>query len=282
MPRDADFAARILLEDEHLLVVDKPAGLLTVGHADAKGRCVLDELRAAGRPVAPVHRLDRETSGALLLSRAPHSHRAALEDAFREHAVAKHYLALVLGRPQSKRARIELPIHDEGKTARVDRRGRPAVTHYELLHAADGWSLLRCTLETGRHNQIRVHLAHLGHPLVGDRKFAHGDPRLAKLPAPRCLLHAEQLGFTHPATGARVKVRAPVPDDMRALLDAAGVPHELPPPRDLPTSPTPAPRRGAQRNAAGRTAAGGKRVSRGRGSARRPTSRGPGRRSRRR
>lgn len=278
MARDAaDFADRILFEDEHLLVVDKPAGLLSVGHEGAKGRCVLDELRALGRPVAPVHRLDRDTSGALLLSRAPHAQRAALELAFRKHEVDKHYLALVLGRPQSKRARIELPILDEGKTARVDRRGRPAVTHYELLHAVGEWSVLRCTLETGRHNQIRVHLAHLGHALLGDRKFGHADPRMQRLAAPRCMLHAEQLGFVHPATGKPLQVRAPLPADMTELLAAAGVSTHWPAPRALGERAS-GPR---DRNAAG----GSRRVSRAsrsRASTRKPTSRGPGRRSPRR
>jgi len=218
----SDFARRILHEDEQLLVVDKPAGLLTVGHPGAKGRCLLDELRAVGRPVAPVHRLDRETSGLVLLSLAPHALRAALEDAFRERRVEKTYLALVLGTPQSARARLELPILDEGKTARVDRRGRKAVTSYVIEKRFEQVCLLRCKLETGRHNQIRAHLAHIGHPLVGDRKFGHHDARLNLVPASRTLLHAAELALDHPGTGERMQVCAPLPDDMRnALAEAA-------------------------------------------------------------
>ena len=216
----ADFAARILHEDEHLLLVDKPAGLLTVGHAGSKGRCLLDELRAVGRPVAPVHRLDQETSGVVLLSLAPHAHRADLEAAFRERRVEKTYLALVLGAPQTDRARLELPILDQGKTAKVDRRGRRAVTRYEVLRRYEHVSLLRCHLETGRHNQIRAHLAHVGHPLVGDRKFGHRDARLALVPAKRTLLHAEELALEHPATGARLRVEAPLPEDLARALES--------------------------------------------------------------
>ena len=247
----SDFAARILHEDEQLLAVDKPAGLLTVGHPGAKGRCLLDELRAVGRPVAPVHRLDRDTSGVVLLSLAPHAQRAALEAAFRERRVEKFYLALVLGTPQTDRARLELPILDEGKTARVDRRGRPAVTSYEVLARHERVSLLRCRLETGRHNQIRVHLAHVGHPLVGDRKFGHRDARLAGVPAARTLLHACELRLAHPGTGAKLKLEAPLPDDFAEALSEAGPP--------LPSAP---------RGAASRASAGSRR-SAGRGPRRR-------------
>lgn len=218
----SDFAERILYEDEQLLVVDKPAGLLTVGHPGSKGRCLLDELRAIGRPVAPVHRLDRETSGLVLLSLAPHELREDLETAFRERRIEKTYLALVLGSPLSDRARLELPILDQGKTAKVDRRGRPAVTSYEVLERFAQVSLLRCKLETGRHNQIRLHLAHVGHALVGDRKFGHRDARLTRVPVSRTLLHASALALKHPQSGERLAVEAPLPADFRAAIEAAG------------------------------------------------------------
>jgi 23S rRNA pseudouridine1911/1915/1917 synthase len=211
----------VLHRDATLLVVDKAPGVLTVGHPGSRERCLLDDLRRDGLAVAPVHRLDRETSGALLLC-LDKAHRAALEALFRGHEVRKEYVALVHGVPASKRATIDVPVLDEGKTARVDRRGRRAVTHYEVLEQLPARgrpaSLLRVRLDTGRHNQIRVHLAHLGHPLLGDRKYGRRDDGL-----PRCLLHAERLALTHPATRRPLDVRAPLPADLlEALAELRG------------------------------------------------------------
>jgi RluA family pseudouridine synthase len=252
----------ILHRDATLLVVDKAAGVLTVAAPGSRERCLLDDLRRDALPVAPVHRLDRETSGVLLLCLAS-KHRAALEALFRGHEVTKEYLALVHGIPHTRKATIDLPILDEGATARVDRRGQRAVTHYavegtfrgEAIGVSGPVSLLRVRLDTGRHNQIRVHLAHLGHPLLGDRKYglrnsgarsdrsgstrtlggrpaaAHtgrGNTRDAPAAggrggAARCMLHAERLALKHPASGARLDVHAPLPADFAALLDALSV-----------------------------------------------------------
>lgn len=206
---------RVLHRDETLLVVDKAAGVLTVGHPGSRERCLLDDLRRDGHPVAPVHRLDQQTSGVLLLALDP-AHRAALEQAFRRHEVRKDYLALVEGVPPERRATIDLPIADEGKTARVDRAGRPAVTRYEVLEALGRASLVRARPESGRHNQIRVHFAHLGHPLLGDRKY--GRRRVDGPKAPRVMLHAERLSLRHPATGRPLEVEAPLPEDFAAVL----------------------------------------------------------------
>ena len=214
---------RVLHCDETLLVVDKASGVLTVGHPGSRERCLLDDLRRDGHKVAPVHRLDRDTSGVLLLCLDP-THRDALEEAFKRHEVVKEYLALVRGVPPEKRATIDVPILDLGATARVDRKGRRAVTRYEVLRtlrgrAAGGTvSLLRCAPESGRHNQIRVHLAHLGHPLLGDETYGRRPRDETRWRAPRCLLHAERLALKHPATGARLDVRAPLPADMEAAL----------------------------------------------------------------
>ena len=213
----------VLHEDGTLIVVDKAPGVLVVPRPGGKERCLLDDLRRDGHKVAPVHRLDRDTSGVLLLCLDP-AHRAALEDAFRRHEVVKEYLALVRGVPPEKRATIDVPILDLGPTARVDRKGRRAVTRYEVLRtlrgraAGSAASLLRCTPESGRHNQIRVHLAHLGHPLLGDATYGRRPRDESRWRAPRCLLHAERLQLKHPATGARLDVRAPLPADFEAAL----------------------------------------------------------------
>jgi len=207
---------RILHRDETLLVVDKAAGVLTVGHPGSRERCLLDDLRRDGHKVAPVHRLDQQTSGVLLLALDP-AQRPALEEAFRRHEVRKDYLALVAGVPPERRATIDLPIADEGKTARVDRAGRPAITRYEVLEALGRAALVRARPESGRHNQIRVHFAHLGHPLLGDRKYGRRE-RGATPTAPRVMLHAERLNLRHPATGRTLEVEAPLPEDFSALL----------------------------------------------------------------
>ena len=211
---------RVLHRDETLLVVDKAPGVLTVGHPGSRERCLLDDLRRDGHKVAPVHRLDQETSGVLLLSLDP-AHRAALEQAFRRHEVRKDYLALVEGVPPERRATIDVPILDEGKTARVDRAGRRAVTRYEVLEALGGRAaLVRASPESGRHNQIRVHLAHLGHPLLGDRKYGRRGRTPPAPRAPRVMLHAERLALLHPATHQPLEIEAPLPDDFTALLAA--------------------------------------------------------------
>ena len=213
----------VLHRDETLLVVDKAPGVLVVPPPGSNERCLLDDLRRDGHKVAPVHRLDRDTSGVLLLCLDP-AQRAALEDAFRRHEVRKEYLALVRGVPATRRATIDVPILDEGATARVDRRGRRAVTHYEVLRTLPGRraggaaSLVRLSLESGRHNQVRVHMAHVGHPLLGDDKYGRRPRGEATFRAARCLLHAERLVLRHPGTGQTLDVAAPLPADMEEAL----------------------------------------------------------------
>ena len=220
---------RVLHDDGQLLVVDKAAGVLTVGHGQGKQRCLLDDLRRDGHKVAPVHRLDRETSGALLLCLDPDL-RGELEGLFRGREVRKTYLALVEGRLPSRKGTVDVPILDQGATAKVDRRGKRAVTHFEVLesHAA-GTSLVRVRIDTGRHNQIRVHMAHVGCPLLGDRKFGRrrrasepdGRRGAPDLPRPRrTLLHAERLALPHPATGETLDVSCEPPADFTETLEA--------------------------------------------------------------
>ena len=213
----------VLHEDATLLVVDKAAGVLTVGH-DGSERCLLDDLRRDGFAVAPVHRLDRETSGVLLLC-LDKRQRPALEELFKQHRVTKEYLALVEGVPRPDRATIAVPIKDLGKTVRVERGGRRAVTHYTVERKLDRAALVRLDIETGRHNQIRVHLAHIGHPVLGDRKFGRRPKAGSDGSGPRArraLLHAARLTFEHPVSGKALRIEAPLPDDMQAVLDARG------------------------------------------------------------
>ena len=226
MSRGATYA--VLHRDPTLLVVDKAPGVLVVPPPGSRERCLLDDLRRDGFKVAPVHRLDRDTSGVLLLCLDP-AQRAALEGAFRKHEVRKEYLALVRGVPATKRATIDIPILDQGATARVDRCGRWAVTHYEVLRTLPGRraggqaSLVRLSLESGRHNQVRVHMAHLGHPLLGDAKYGRRERDGAPYRPARCLLHAERLALRHPATGQPLEVAAPLPADMEEALAALAV-----------------------------------------------------------
>ncbi len=225
---------RILHRDDTLLVVDKAPGVLTVGHPGTRGRCVLDDLRRDGHKVAPVHRLDRETSGVLLLCLDP-ARRDALETAFRRHEVEKTYFALVAGVPAPPRATIDVPILDEGAAARVDRRGQRAVSHYvvreKLPGRRGGAALVEVCIDTGRHNQIRLHMAHAGHPLLGDRKYGARAAQGTGLAgtgrrtsgagdaeAPRTMLHAATLALRHPVGGRMLRVEAPLPEDFLECL----------------------------------------------------------------
>ena len=215
---------RVLHEDPTLLVVDKAAGVLTVSAPKHPGRCLLDDLRRDGHKVAPVHRLDKETSGVLLLC-LDRERRKELEDLFKHHEVTKEYLALVHGRPASARGEINLPILERGSTPVIDRRGRPALTRYEIVESFGRQAtLLRVFPETGRHNQIRLHLAHAGHPLVGDRKFGRrrsaAEEALDGPGSRRTLLHAARLALPHPARRRRLDVRCDPPQDFDDCLQA--------------------------------------------------------------
>jgi len=229
MSRMPSATYEVLHDDGSVLVVSKAPGVLTVGHPGTRERCLLDDLRRDGHRVAPVHRLDRDTSGVLLLCLDP-ALRSRFEEAFRQRDVEKHYLALVHGTPPSRKGVVDVPILDLGASSKVDRRGRRAVTRFEVLEQfAAGASLVRLVMETGRHNQIRVHMAHLGNPLLGDEKFGRrriAGARAGSTAAPRCMLHAERLALTHPASGARLDVSCAAPADFQALLAGLeGGPH---------------------------------------------------------
>ncbi|HKB92768.1 MAG TPA: RluA family pseudouridine synthase [Gaiellaceae bacterium] len=214
-------------EDEHLLVVDKPAGLVVhpaPGHAQGTlvhGLLAYDVEggEEADRP-GIVHRLDRDTSGLLVVARSPEAHRR-LQELVHDRAITREYLALVVGRPRSRRGTIDAPIgrdrHDPLRHSLDTDTPRDAVTHFEVEELLRRHALLRVRLETGRTHQIRVHLAAVDLPVAGDPVYG----RPGELGLERQFLHAARLAFPHPMTGEVVDVRSPLPEDLEAALSAA-------------------------------------------------------------
>lgn len=215
----------ILLEDADLLIVNKPAGLTVhpaPGHPS--GTLVnallsaVPDLAGIGGELRPgiVHRLDKDTSGLLVVAKSDAAHRA-LAAQFKAHTAQRTYLAVVRGRVRRDAGTITAALgrHPVRRTRiAVVPRGRRAVTHYTVLERFRDATLLSCRLETGRTHQIRVHLAHAGHPLIGDPVYGRARaPEIA-----RQALHAARLEFAHPRTGRRVTCAAPVPDDFARLL----------------------------------------------------------------
>jgi 23S rRNA pseudouridine1911/1915/1917 synthase len=213
---------RIAWEDEHLLVVDKPAGVVihpAPGHASGTlVHGLLERGAAGGSPDRPgiVHRLDRDTSGLLVVARSVESHKR-LQSLVRRRELEREYLALVRGRPRSRRGRIEAPIGRDRATPfrqSLDAVSpRDAVTHFEVERLLPRYTLLRVRLETGRTHQIRVHLAAIDLPVVGDAVYGAPEPALG-----RQFLHAARLAFPHPFTGERVDVSSPLPSDLDSFL----------------------------------------------------------------
>jgi len=223
----------LLFEDEHLLAIDKPAGVAVHGGSGVSSG-VIEQLRKA-RPEARflelVHRLDKETSGVLLLAKK-RSALTALQDQFRARDTGKTYLALVAGAwPKSLKV-IDQPLHKtldaQGErhvrvVSPANEDGRRSITVIRKAEPHGAFTLLEISLKTGRTHQIRVHLAHAGHPIVGDPKY--GDFALNKQVAKerrfaRMFLHAKELAFDHPATGERITLGAPLPPECATLLAA--------------------------------------------------------------
>lgn len=232
----------ILFEDRHLIVLDKPPGLVVhpaPGNADGTLVNALlahagDDLPGIGGEKRPgiVHRLDKDTSGVMVVAKTEIAHRT-LSEAFAARDLERSYVALAWGLPTPPAGDIEGPIGrhptDRKRMAIVARGGKPALTHYATERAwGTACALLRCRLATGRTHQIRVHLSHIGHPLVGDPVYLRRTPAAARtLPAaareallafPRQALHAASLGFRHPATGQPLRFETPMPADMAGLL----------------------------------------------------------------
>lgn len=199
-----------------MLVVDKPAGLLSVADSSAEERSVPELLAAQGLRAFSVHRLDREVSGALLLARDEEA-LAALQDLFRARAVEKLYWGMASGHLAPPEGALTFPILDEPGGARVSARGKPARTLYRTLALHARTSELELELLTGRKNQIRVHLAHAGHALVGERKYARGRDSAVPLRSRRVALHAWRLAFVVPWSGKKLALEAPLPNELAAL-----------------------------------------------------------------
>jgi 23S rRNA pseudouridine1911/1915/1917 synthase len=230
LPR-ARCSLSVLYEDEHVIVVDKPAGLLTVPSApglhdeDTALRRVQDYARRRkprGSYAERVHRLDRDTSGALAFALSREA-RAGLIDTFRHHRIERAYLAIVEGVPKAESGTIDAPLREAWVSGRraVARPGeehREARTHWRVRERLPGAALLEVRLETGRQHQIRVHLAHLGLPIAGDA--AYGRPPRGRPLVRRPMLHAFRLAFAHPLTGERVSAESPPPDDFQRVLAA--------------------------------------------------------------
>jgi 23S rRNA pseudouridine1911/1915/1917 synthase len=228
----------VLYEDSEVIVLDKPAGLTVHPGAGRTTGTLVHHLLARypemagvggeGRP-GIVHRLDQGTSGVLVVARTPTAYNR-LARAFASREVEKSYLAIIYGEPAPSTGMIDAPIgrhpvRRKEMTVRPD--GRPARTGYRTLAAAAGIALVDLDLRTGRTHQIRVHLKHLGHPLVGDPVYGEarwkGLPRPVQAPLrdfPRPALHAWKLGFRHPGTGELLQFEAAVPEDLRGLWSA--------------------------------------------------------------
>jgi 23S rRNA pseudouridine1911/1915/1917 synthase len=218
---------QVAYEDDHLIVVDKPAGVVVHparGHREGTLAQALAGRIAGGEEdwrAGIVHRLDRDTSGLLVVAKSDASHRA-LKASLAARTMRREYLALVEGRPPARSGTIEAPI---GRDRRVRTRmstdtdaPKAAITHFEIERSLEQSTLLRVRLQTGRTHQIRVHLQAIGHPVCGDPEY--GTAGLYGLR--RQFLHAARLAFPHPAGGEPVDVSSPLPDDLAQALAAAG------------------------------------------------------------
>jgi 23S rRNA pseudouridine1911/1915/1917 synthase len=223
---DPGLEPRIVHADEWLAVVDKPAGLVVHAAPGHRGETLVDslgELLGGGEdPERPgiVHRLDKDTSGLMLVARTDEAHRR-LAAHIKAREVRRTYLALVEGRPRSRSGTIDAPLgRDYRAPARraVGGRGpREARTHFTVLETLPADALVEARLETGRTHQIRAHFAAIGHPVAGDPQYGHAG----RHGLPRQFLHSARLGFAHPFTGEEMEFTSPLPDDLAEALERA-------------------------------------------------------------
>jgi 23S rRNA pseudouridine1911/1915/1917 synthase len=233
-------ALTIVHEDEHLIVIDKPAGLVVhpaAGNLDGTLVNALlhhcgGSLSGVGGVARPgiVHRIDKGTSGLLVAAKTDRAHEG-LAKQFARHSITRGYLAIVNGRPAPE-GTVDAPLArsptNRKKIAIVSGpRGKRAVTHWRVIAPLDGAALVECRLETGRTHQIRVHMASIGHPLIGDQVYGTSKTvhrrLLERLEFRRQALHAAQLGFIHPATGEKLTFESPVPTDMQELFSQLSI-----------------------------------------------------------
>jgi 23S rRNA pseudouridine1911/1915/1917 synthase len=231
-----DIPLDIRFEDEHLIVVDKPAGLVVhpaCGNLDGTlvnallhhCRGSLSGIGGVERP-GIVHRIDKDTSGLLVAAKTDRAH-AGLAKQFADHSIDRRYLAIVTGRPRPASGTVDAPLgrspSNRKKMAIVAAgQGKRAVTHYRTVETLDGATLVECRLETGRTHQVRVHMASIGHPLLGDPTYGRFSREqrhlLDGLDFKRQALHAARLGFTHPVTSQALAFESNIPPDMQGLL----------------------------------------------------------------
>jgi 23S rRNA pseudouridine1911/1915/1917 synthase len=223
----------VLYEDRDILVVHKPAGVLTQPTRDRECDTMLERagryltrVRGVNRPyVGLVHRIDKDTSGIVLLVRSPRALRP-FQALFRNHQIERSYIAVVEGNIEQAAGTIELPlVTDRGDgrrgTARLPDDGIRAITHFNRVERFGGTATqIVCRLETGRTHQIRIHLASIGHPVVGDAVYRSRTAPPFPIPFPRQALHAKALGFVHPMTGQAIRVEDSLPDDLSDLIEA--------------------------------------------------------------
>jgi 23S rRNA pseudouridine1911/1915/1917 synthase len=230
-PQAEEIPIVVRYSDERLLVVSKPAGLVTHPAAGHHQGTLVNALLNLGEPLAArnstrpgiVHRLDKDTSGLLLVAKDDDA-QAFLVDSLRSRRISRRYLALVRGIPKPPSGTIEAPIarHPiKRQRMAVVPGGRRSVTHYEVLEEGEAMSLLEVTLETGRTHQIRVHLSHLGHPVMGDRTYGGTSEASKSLGLDRPFLHAWKLTFPHPDDARMVAVDDPLPGELVRALEAA-------------------------------------------------------------
>jgi len=242
-PQAEPLTLDILYEDESVIVINKPAGMVVHPAPGNPGGTVVNAVLAHAPEVATVgdaqrpgivHRLDKETSGLLLIARREAAMRA-LQSQFRARTIKKTYLALCIGQVWPERGMIDKPIgRHPGKRTQMAilAGGREAMTQYVVTEVfaeprgqgATCYSLVRAHPLTGRTHQLRVHLASIGYPIVGDALYGMRRDPLTRQLRPRHMLHASELTFVSPASGQEVKVHAPLPDDMRRVLDALSSP----------------------------------------------------------
>jgi 23S rRNA pseudouridine1911/1915/1917 synthase len=217
----------VVFEDRHLMVVSKPAGLVTHPTSSRRTGTVVNRLLARGVPLSSlggedrpgiVHRLDSGTSGLLVIAKDDATH-ALLKELFRAHAVDRRYLALARGSADHDDFLIDAPLERQG--ARIAARattGRPASTLVKVLDRFEGAMFVEARPRTGRTHQIRVHLAAMGHPIIGDRVYGGGGDLAQSLGLTRPFLHSWRVAFDHPITGERIELEDPLPEDLERAL----------------------------------------------------------------
>ena len=232
-PEARDIPIEVRYSDDRVLVVSKPPGLVTHPARGHEQDTLVNALLGLGEPLSGMgstrpgilHRLDKDTSGLLLVAKDDEAHAFLLE-AMKERSIERRYLALIRGRLAAPTGTIEAPIGRHPvrrQLMAVVPGGRAAVTHYSEVEVGEGVTLLDVRLETGRTHQIRVHLSHIGHPIVGDRVYGGGGDVPKALGLSRLFLHAWRLTFPAPGTGERIEVADSLPPDLRTALQRSGL-----------------------------------------------------------